>query len=147
TLLAILLVAGLAFIVRETRTSHPIVSFRPLKERNYLVSCIIIFCTYAALYAASVSLPSLLQTLLGYDAFRSGLVMSPSGIASICVMIVVGALIGRGLDARWLIGCGLIVVGLSNLWMSNATLQMSPFFVIWPRVVLSAGLGLIFAPL
>jgi len=74
-------------------------------------------------------------------------VMSPSGVASICVMIVVGVLLGRGFDARWLIATGLIVVGVSNLWMANATLQVSPFFVIWPRVVLTAGLGLLFAPL
>jgi DHA2 family multidrug resistance protein len=109
--------------------------------------CIIIFCAYGVLYAASTSLPGLLQTLLGYDAYSSGLVMSPSGIGSVCVMVVVGFLLGRGVDARWLIGSGLVIVGISNLWMANMTLQVSPFLVIWPRVVLAAGLGLLFAPL
>jgi MFS transporter, DHA2 family, multidrug resistance protein len=146
-LLFLLIVCGAWFILRETRIANPIVSFRPLFERNYFMSCVIIFCAYCVLYAASVSLPSLLQTLLGYDAFRSGLVMSPSGIASICVMVVVGMLLGRGLDARWLIGCGLVVLGLSNFWMAYTNLQISPFLAIWPRVVLSSGLGLIFAPL
>lgn len=147
TLAGLLVVAAIWFVWREMRIANPIVSFRPLRERNFLMSCIIIFCAYGVLYAASTSLPGLLQTLLGYDAYHSGLVMSPSGIASICVMIVVGFLLGRQVDARWLIGAGLIIVGLSNLWMSNATLQVSPFFVIWPRVVLASGLGLLFAPL
>jgi DHA2 family multidrug resistance protein len=31
--------------------------------------------------------------------------------------------------------------------MSNVTLQISPFLVMWPRIVLTAGLGLLFAPL
>lgn len=135
------------FIFRETRIANPIVNFRPLRERNFAMSCVIIFCAYAVLYAASTSLPGLLQSLLGYDAFRSGLVMSPSGIASIAVMFVVGMLLGRGLDARWLIGIGLVVVGISNYWMSHTNLQISPFLVIWPRVLLSGGLGLLFAPL
>lgn len=147
TLAGLLVVGAAWFIWRESRIANPIVSFRPLRERNFLMSCVIIASAYAVLYAASTSLPGLLQTLLGYDAFHSGLVMSPSGIASVCVMIVVGFLLGRGMDARWLIGTGLVVVGISNLWMSYTTLQVSPFIVMWPRIVLTSGLGLLFAPL
>lgn len=147
TLAAVLVVAGAWFVWREMRVDNPIVSFKPLRERNFLMSCVIIGCAYGVLYAASTSLPGLLQTLLGYDAYHSGLVMSPSGIGSICVMIVVGVLLGRGFDARWLIGAGLVIVGLSNLWMSYTTLAISPFLVIWPRVMLAMGLGLLFAPL
>ncbi len=108
TLAALFVVGAIWFVRRERRIANPIVTFTPLRERNFLMSCIIIFCAYGVLYAASTSLPGLLQTLLGYDAYHSGLVMSPSGIGSICVMVIVGFLLGRGLDARWLIGAGLI---------------------------------------
>ena len=146
--LAVLFVIALAWLVsRETRIENPIVNFRPLGERNFLMSCVIIFCAFGVLYAASTSLPGLLQSLLGYDAYSSGLVMSPSGIASVAVMIVVGALLGRGMDARWLIATGLVIVGISNYWMAQTNLNISPTLVIWPRVVLTAGLGLLFAPL
>jgi DHA2 family multidrug resistance protein len=50
----------------------------------------------------------LLQSLFGYDAYVSGLVLSPAGIFSIMVMIVVGRLMGLGVDARWLIAAGLV---------------------------------------
>ena len=43
------------------------------------MSCVIIFCAFAVLYGASIALPALLQTLFGYDAFTSGLVLSPVG--------------------------------------------------------------------
>ncbi len=112
-------------------------------ERNYLMSCVIIFLAFAVLYGASTSLPGLLQSLLGYDAYHSGLVMSPSGVASILVMVIVGALLGRRYDARWLIGIGLAIVGVSNYWMSQINLQVSPSLVIWPRIVLAAGLGFV----
>jgi DHA2 family multidrug resistance protein len=146
--LLILFVLGLAFLFfREMRIANPIVNFRVLGERNLAMCCIIIFCTYGVLYAASVALPAMLQALFGYDALVSGLVLSPGGISSISMLLVVGILVGRGTDARWLIAAGLLVVATSNYWMALMNLQISPWQVIGPRMMLTAGLGLIFAPL
>ncbi len=76
-----------------------------------------------------------------------GLVQSPSGIFSIMMLVVVGALIGRGVDARWLIAAGLLVMAAGNYWMALMNLYISPWQVIWPRVVLIVGLSMIFAPI
>jgi DHA2 family multidrug resistance protein len=59
----------------------------------------------------------------------------------------VGALVGRGVDARWLIGAGLAVLGIASYWMSLMNLEISPWQVVWPRVVTIGGLSMIFAPL
>ena len=95
TLLVLFVVGLTLLIIRELRIKNPVVNFRPLGERNFAACCIIIFCAYGALYASSTSLPALLQTLFGYDAYHSGLVLSPSGIASILALIVVGRLLGK----------------------------------------------------
>ncbi|HEY0793513.1 MAG TPA: hypothetical protein VGD78_20800 [Chthoniobacterales bacterium] len=58
-----------------------------------------------------------------------------------------GALLGRGLDARWLIATDLLIVAAGNFWMSRLNLDISPVQVVWPRVVMVAGLGLVFAPI
>jgi DHA2 family multidrug resistance protein len=146
--LFILFVLGLgALVVRELRIANPVVNFRPLGERNFAACCIIIFCSFGVLYGASTSLPGLLQSLFGYDAYVSGLVQSPSGIFSVMGLFVVGALIGRGVDARWLIAGGLIVMAIGNYWMALMNLEISPWQVIWPRVVLIVGLSMIFAPI
>jgi MFS transporter, DHA2 family, multidrug resistance protein len=146
--LAILFFGALVLLViREMRISNPVVNFRPLGERNFAACCIIIFCAYGALYGSSTSLPSLLQTLFGYDAYHSGLVLSPSGIASILVLLVVGRALGRGVDARWPIAIGLLVLGISGYWTALLNLDIGPWQVIWPRIVLIAGLSMIFAPL
>ena len=146
--LLILLVLGLGCLLfREMRIGNPIVNFRVFGERNFAACCVIIFCAYAVLYGASTSLPGLLQSLFGYDAYVSGLVQSPSGIGAVLVMIVVGALIGRGVDARWLIGGGLLVMAAGCYWMALMNLYISPWQVIWPRNVMIAGLSMIFAPL
>ena len=111
------------------------------------MSCIIIFCAYGVLYGASTSLPALLQSLFHYDAYHSGLVMSPAGIFSIGVADHGRHAVAIGADARWLIGTGLCVVAGANYWMSQLNLEISPWQVIWPRVVMVMGLSMIFAPL
>ena len=82
------------------------------------MSCVVIFSAFAVLYAGTVALPALLQTLFGYDAYHSGLVQSPSGLFSILMLVLVGALLGRGTDARWLIAAGLVIMAAGCYWMA-----------------------------
>jgi DHA2 family multidrug resistance protein len=146
--LTLLFVAGLGFfIVRGLSLENPLVNLKVLGERNMAVSCIVIFSAFSVLYAASITLPAMLQSLFGYDAYHAGLVLSPGGLSSISMLVVVGFLLGRGVDARYLIAAGLIVMSLSNYWMAQLNLLVSPSQVIAPRMVLTAGLGLIFAPI
>ena len=145
--LAVLSAAGLVgLVIWELRHRNPVVNFRPLRERNFAACCIIIFGAYLVLYGASTSLPGLLQSLFGYDALSAGLVMSPAGFFALLAMPVVGFLLGRGTDARWLIAAGLLAMTAGNYWMSQLNLDISPGQAVWPRVVLIAGLALCFAP-
>ena len=145
--LAILFGVGLiGLIFWELRHPSPVVNFRPLRERNFGVCCLIIFCAYAVLYGASTSLPGLLQSLFGYDALNAGLVMSPAGFFAVLTMPVVGFLLGRRTDARWIIAGALLVMTAGNYWMSQLNLTISPGQAIWPRVVMIVGLSMCFAP-
>jgi DHA2 family multidrug resistance protein len=146
--LALLFVLGLVgLIIRETRYDNPLINFQTLKDPNFRICCIIIFCAFATLYANSVSLPALLQSLFGYDATTSGLVLSPAAIVSIILLVIVGWLLGRGVDARYLMAAGLFVLGVGGYWMSRLNLEISPWQIVWPRVVFIMGLSTIFAPL
>ncbi len=147
-ILATLFVLGaVSLVFWETRQESPIVNFRPLRERNFAVACVIIFCAFGVLYGTSTLIPSLLESLFGYDAFHAGLVLSPSGAFAIVALMVVGRVLGRGLDARWLIATGLLILAAGNFWMSRLNLDISAWHVVWPRVVMVGGLGLVFAPL
>ena len=93
--LAIFFGAGLvALIFWELRHRNPVVNFRVLGERNLAACCIMTFCAYVALYASTKSMLGLLQSLFGYDALSTGLVMSPAGIAAVLAMPIVGRLLG-----------------------------------------------------
>jgi MFS transporter, DHA2 family, multidrug resistance protein len=145
--LAMLFAVGLAgLIFWELRHPSPVVNFRPLRERNFIACCIIIFGAYAVLYASSTSLPALLQSLFGYDALSAGLIMSPAGFFAVIAMPFVGRALGRGVDARWLIAAGLLTMAAGSYWMSQMNLEISPGQAVWPRVVLIVGLAMCFAP-
>src|SRR5437773_957614 len=80
----VLMIVGLGFLLFwELRTASPIIEFRVLRDRNLAMGCVILFCAFAVLYAASISLPAMLQTLFGYDAEQAGLVLSTAGISSL----------------------------------------------------------------
>ena len=147
TLLALFLFCLTGLVIRELRIKNPLVNFRTLLDRNFRSCCIIIFCAFGVLYANTTSLPALLQSLYGYDATTSGLVLSPAGLFAVITLLIVGVLLGKGVDARYLMAVGLLTLGVGNFWYSRLNLDISPWQVVWPRVVLIMGLSMIFAPL
>jgi MFS transporter, DHA2 family, multidrug resistance protein len=146
--LMVLFVLGLAVLIyHEMRSASPIINFRVLRDRNLSLSCIIMFCAFGVVYCSCIALPSLLQSLFGYDALRSGMAMSPSGVSSMVAMIVAGVLLGRQVDARWLVGSGLVIMAIASYSRSQMNLEIGPWQVIWPHALVMLGIGLVFAPI
>jgi DHA2 family multidrug resistance protein len=134
-------------VVWELRRPNPLVDFRPLADRNFAIGSLLIALAFAVLYGQTVSLPGMLQTLFGYDATHSGLVLSPAGIGSVILLPIVAFLLGRGTDARTLVVIGLALMAAGNYWLSQMNLDIGPWNVVWPRVVTIAGLSLLITPL
>ena len=63
------------------------------------------------------------------------------------MLAVVGALLSRGVDARYLMAGGIVTMAIGNYWMAHLNFEISPWQVVWPRVVVIAGLSMLFAPL
>jgi len=140
-------VALIALVIWELRHPHPIVNLRLLGERNFLVSGILIYLSFAVLYGSNANLPQMLQELMGYDATRAGLILSPAAFFTMAMMPIVGFLLGRKVDARWLIPLGLGLVAISSYWSAHLNLQASPFALLSPRCLQMLGVGLLFVPL
>ena len=142
------MVVGLtSFFIWEFRHPKPIINVRLLGERNFLMCGLIIYLAFAILYGANNVLPQMLQSLFGYDAFRAGLVMSPAAFCTMAVMPVVGILLGMKVDGRLLVPVGLTSVLVSCIWMTNFTMNASPFIINLPRCLMMFGLGFLFVPL
>jgi DHA2 family multidrug resistance protein len=146
--LTFMLVGGFTGIVFwESRHPAPILNLAPFKDRNFVASGIVAYVTFAILYASMTLLPGMLQTLYGYTAEWSGLVLSPAGLFSIPTMAVVGYLVGKQVDCRWLVAFGAVIMAVGAYWFSQLTLDVGPGILIWPRVVQQVGTSFMFAPL
>jgi MFS transporter, DHA2 family, multidrug resistance protein len=149
-LLWLAIIAGTSLvgaIIWELRHPRPIVNLRLFFERNFMISCLVVFFVYATLYATTVLLPQMLQTLMGYSATQAGLVLSPAALVTMAEMPIIGILLSRGADARKMIIIGLLIVAVASYWMSHLNLFVSESQVIWPRIVQVLGAGLMFVPI
>jgi DHA2 family multidrug resistance protein len=136
-----------AMVIWEVWHPEPILNLAPFKDRNFVAAGVTCYVTYTILFATITLLPGMLQTLFGYNAVWSGLVMSPAGLFSIPTMVFVGFLLGRRVDARWLVIGGACLISVGSYWYSQMNLFVSPGQLIWPRVVQQLGTSCIFAPL
>src|SRR3954468_15725189 len=119
-----LLSAGtlIALVIHELVTDNPIVDLRVFKARSYAVGVFLMTVVGFVLYGSMVLLPVMLQTLLGYPPLQAGIAMAPRGMGSFVMMPIVGMMTGR-FDARKLLTAGLLVGGMTLLWLSQLNLQ------------------------
>ena len=146
TLAVISVVTLVALVIHELTTDDPIVDLRVFKERSYAVGVFLMTVVGFVLYGSLVLLPIMLQTLLGYPSLQAGIAMAPRGVGSFFMMPLTGLMVGR-FDARRLLTVGLVVGGVTLLWLANLNLQAGYWDIFWPQLVQGAGLSLLFVPL
>src|SRR5499427_1902260 len=133
-------------VVWELRQKDPIVDFRLLANRNFALAAAIMYAVGFTLYGSTTILPIFHQTVLGYTAFLSGLVLSPGGIALMLGMAIVGRLLGR-FEARWLIVFGSTVASASLFQMSSFNLDIDFRTAMWARTIQALGMAFLFVPI
>lgn len=143
---AVVLLAFAGFIWREIRTRHPIVELRVLKNRNFAGGAFLITALGGVLYGTTAALPIFLQTMMGYPALQSGLVLSPRGIGAFITTAMVGRLVGK-VPNRLLLFTGFSLLATSSFWLGRINLQVSNWNVIWPSLLNGVAISFIFVPL
>jgi DHA2 family multidrug resistance protein len=88
----------------------------------------------------------MLQTLLGYPALQAGIAMAPRGIGSFIGMPLIGVLTGK-IDSRKLVAVGLVVGGLTLIWLGELNLSAGYWDIFWPQFFQGLGLSALFVPL
>lgn len=140
-------VALVAVLIWEFRAKDPVVDLRLLfGNRNFFLSTVTMFALGVVLYGSTVLLPIFLQTLMGYNATLSGLVLSPGGIVVLVLMPVVGWLLSKT-EARWLVLVGISVTSLSLFQMANFNLDIDFKTAMMARVYQSVGMAFLFVPI
>jgi DHA2 family multidrug resistance protein len=134
------------FFVHMFTARQPIFDRAMFADRNFSAGLLFMGVMGVMMFAGLALLPTLLQTLLGYSVFQSGLLTAPRGVGTLVSMIVVGRLTGK-VDARLLVLAGLLLLSLSLWQMSGFSLEMDRRPLIVSGLVQGVALGLIFVPM
>ena len=139
----------LAFVLLvpwEIRHRNPVVNVRLLATRQFAASFFVMLATGAILLSTTQFMPQMVQQDFGYTATWAGLVLSPGGIVTMVMMIVVGRVSGK-IQPKYLIAAGAIVCALSMYNLTNTYGDLNFWFFARSRLLLGVGLPLIFIPI
>jgi DHA2 family multidrug resistance protein len=147
TVLAVTAVTSLVLLLwRELTIDEPVINFRVLLNRQLAAGVAIGAFLGFALYGSVFVLPVFLQSLHGWTANQTGMVILPGAMASAVTMAVVGRNAAR-LDARVTVPLGASLF-LYSMWrLSLLSFDAGAHDLFWPLIARGVGLGLIFVPL
>jgi len=149
-ILTLTIVAGFGFfffIWRELVAKKPIVNLRVLKNSNLAVGTVLSFIMGFGLYGSTFIIPIYTQSILGWTATDAGLLLIPSSLMTAFMMPIIGKLLQKGFEPKYLVGCGFLLFFAYSLWAHNVlTPDTGSEAFFWPLVVRGMGLGLLFVP-
>jgi DHA2 family multidrug resistance protein len=147
TLAVISAICLISLIVWEWLHRDPIMDLRLFKNFNFAMANLMMFTLGVVYFSSLVLIPQFLQTLLGYTAETSGLVLSASGIVLLMAMPIVGQLTTR-VPAKYLVAFGWISMAIAMLYSTRRIdLDISFRVAMWLRVGQAAPLPFLFVPI
>jgi DHA2 family multidrug resistance protein len=138
------LISFVGLIWWELKNKEPLFDLRIFKNWNFTFGTIIITMVFGIAYGSIALLPQMLQGMMGYTSFLSGIAAAPMGV---------GTLMGAGfcsltskLDMRHQLFMGLVIFTVGCLMFSTLNLDIAMGNVILPNIVLGLGMTSVIIP-
>lgn len=131
-------VTALAFLWREARAAHPLISLKYFRVARFSTANVVAFCTYFATFAVFFFTALYLYEVVGLSGYRIALVFLPMT----ALMILASLVTGRWLNViglRWAIAAGCLLFA-AGLWLSDLNLSPHPHY--WPLLAALALTGI-----
>jgi EmrB/QacA subfamily drug resistance transporter len=135
-----------AFGLTERRVAHPMFDVSLLRVPTFSGGAIAAFAMNGSLYAMLLYFVIYLQDVLGYSALGAGLRIAIISLAQLVTSVIAGRLSER-VPTRWLIGPGLLLVGIGLIVMAGLNGASSWTHLIPGFIVAGLGGGLVNPPL
>jgi DHA2 family multidrug resistance protein len=117
-----------------------------LKNLNFIAGTLLMFSIGAIMTATMALMPTMMQQLMNYPVFTTGLIIAPRAFGTMIAMFFVARLINR-VDNRLIILFGLLLTAFAMWQMTGFSLQMDQQPIIVSGLIQGFGLGCTFVPL
>ena len=133
-------------VVVELGQRQPVINLRLFRDISFSAGNLVMFMVGFGLYGAISIIPLHLQSMMGYTATQSGLVLAPGGVATLIAMPL-AAVAMQKVDSRKVVFVGLCFGAYSMFLLHAYSLEAAFGDFIWPRIANGIGLACIFVPL
>ncbi|WP_066175794.1 MDR family MFS transporter [Bacillus marinisedimentorum] len=133
------------FILRQFKLKQPILEFRVFKNKIFTLSTALGMLMFIAMIGGATVLPILMQNMLGYTAFESGLMLLPGAL----IMGFMNPATGRLFDkfgARWLAIIGLSLLTISTFMFTNLSPETSFAYLTVVNAVRMLSVAMVMMP-
>ncbi|MFZ2836391.1 MAG: MDR family MFS transporter [Candidatus Saccharimonadales bacterium] len=141
-LIALAVIAAIAFVRVEKRAQEPIMPLELFKDRNFNLTTVGGLIIGIAMFGALAYMPTYLQMVTGVGATEAGFLMIPMMAALLVSSIATGQLVTKTGRYKWFPVVGTAIVVVSLLLLST----MEPTMAIWHLcaylAVMGIGLGM-----
>ncbi|WP_099157798.1 DHA2 family efflux MFS transporter permease subunit [Virgibacillus ndiopensis] len=138
-------VALVWFIFRQLKLEEPILEFRIFKYKIFTLTTALGMVVFISMIGAAVVLPLLMQNMLGFTAFESGLALLPGAV----LMGVMNPITGRLFDkfgAKWLSIIGLAILVITTFMFTDLTAQTTFTYIAVVNAVRMFGVAMVMMP-
>ena len=134
------------FIYRAWNDKDSVVPLWLLRDRNLLLSSLLMAILSIALFGTVVIQPMMMEGLMGYPPDIAGLVMMPRGLAEAMGMMLAVVLV-KSINAKQVMLIGIVFSVIGSYMMTQLTLAVDQYALIVPSIIQGAGIGMLFVPL
>ena len=140
-------ISCIAFFISQVRNKeNPLVDLSIMRDKNFFFGPVIPIVLMAVLLASAALLPSMLQRLMGYTSFLSGLSMMPRG-AGCLTGIIITAILANKVSERAMVMFGLFAIGCGGLLFGQLNLQIALVDIALPNYLFGVGLTFAMVPI
>ncbi|MBV8636965.1 MAG: DHA2 family efflux MFS transporter permease subunit [Candidatus Eremiobacteraeota bacterium] len=134
------------FIWNELRVKHPMIDLALFRDRTFSVAVFLRAVLGTGYYFSIFLIPLFTQTILGWDATQSGLVLLPAGLAMAILMPIAGTLADK-IGARVLVVAGMIIAAYGTFLFARIDIDWEFGRLAIANLIRTGALGLLFTPL
>ncbi|CEA00566.1 Multidrug export protein EmrB [Jeotgalicoccus saudimassiliensis] len=129
------------FVRRQFKLVQPILEIRVLGNRYFLMATLIGIIVFVSMVSANNIVPVLMQDMLGFTAFQSGLALLPGAIVMGVMSLVAGWLFDK-YGIRILTFTSLILILITSVLMSFLSTETTFTYIVIVYTVRFLGVGL-----